>query len=162
MKGWVIFIVLVLIAGYLYYFQPEFTGKIIDTIKEKIGKIQTKLPVGTEQERSCKAEINEMMDFLRKKAPPTSTIELVDFKTFDSKIDALDYARLWTQYEYGIKDINTINKTPFYVGVVKITVEGFFCGWLVESGCATNPTSASIAVCDNEGKLMENTKEFFK
>lgn len=116
-------------------------------------------------EKECKSQMNNYINLLRKKAPSTAKIELVDYKIFDNKEKALEYVDFWHSDAFksgdGAKEdlLKEINNDIF-VGVIKVDA-GF-----VQMGFGDYSSGADLAmtfpiVCVNNS-IMEGSKYTLK
>jgi hypothetical protein len=111
-------------------------------------------------EEKCKQNVNDKINFLNQKYEPSLTVSLIEVKVFSDKEIAKNYISQWRTSTYpgpilnadsALKDIDSINNTPFYIGLIKSTSN-------VQSTDATG-TNIFFLVCDSEGNSMSSASQ---
>ena len=118
MSLWQWLVGILIVLGILAYANPQF----VDDVKYKL--VQLGSITKTELENNCLNEINRYLDIMRKKAGSRANIELIEYNTFHSKDEALEYSKLWGiagSSGRAIHDINDIREEQptIFIGVFR-------------------------------------------
>ncbi len=149
--GWVIGILVVL--GIIAYANPD----LFDKVRLEMPKIVDRTKLGkSELESVCLSKINENLDILKKQTPSDTKINLVDYKTFNNKKDAIEYAKLWERsslfLEKSLEDINNLEEnSTMFLGVTKVEAYNV----LIQSRVAIT----AVIVCSNNTILQGSKKQ---
>ena len=108
-------------------------------------------------EESCIKQVNNKIDISRNKASSETKIYLLEYKTFDDKINATDYIKIWSNHEQALKDLeNTNNNEEIFVGVIKVESSGYIS--IGNIGASGDFAETFAILCINSSIMPESNK----
>jgi len=168
MKGWIIFIVLVLMAVYLFYFQPQILRTISGRVTNILGDLKTNtnvnptsqisVPVEDELIVKCRQSYDNCKEIATQKYDVS--ISLIKIEKFEDKSNAEEFYNTWKGPiqigQFGL-DWDLMSSYPDNPNTTPI--ENYFPVVLLALK-VTNPQGQLplVVVCDNSGNLVKASK----
>jgi len=143
---------ILIITGVIAYTQPG----LIDEVKQKVKTFS--IEPKSENERFCLNQISKGIENIRKRAPSSYKIELVESESFNNKERAINYISSWrstTMFEdETAKDVNDFpSNGEIFIGIIKI--EG------IEFLTQSEVVLTTPITCINNTLLTQSKKELY-